>query len=360
MCHSHITREDVLTERLFQGTIHTLELFSIYLGKQLGLYAALHAQARQTSAQLAARAGIDPRYAREWLEQQATAGFIAVDDAARPADERGYTLPADHVGVLLDSEHGAHVAPFAQMLVGIAGALPRVVQAYRTGDGVDYAHYGADFRTGQGGINRPAFLQDLTASWLPAVAGLHERLGAGAGVRIADVGCGEGWSTIALSRAYPEAEVTGYDLDHASVEAARRNAAEAGAEVDFVHGDAVDFRAERGFDLVLLLEVLHDMAQPTAALRALRASLAEDGALLIADERVAPRFMAPGDEIERMMYGWSVSHCLPVAMGEQPSEAIGTAIRPDVVARCAREAGFGSCEVQPIDNDLFRFYLLRP
>jgi hypothetical protein len=80
--------------------------------------------------------------------------------------------------------------------------------------------------------------------------------------------------------------------------------------------------------------------------------------VLVADERVAERFFAPGDAVERMMYGWSIVHCLPVAMAEQPSEAIGTAIRPATVRRCASEAGFARCEVLPIDNLLFRFYRL--
>lgn len=357
MCHTQITHQDELTERLFQGTIHALELFSIYLGKELGLYAALDAESRQTPAQVAVRAGIAERYAREWLEQQAVASLVVVDDAAHDAAERRYSLPQAHVGVLLSEEHAAHVAPFAQMLVGIAGALPQVVEAYRSGGGVPYAEYGAAFRAGQGGINRPAFLSDLTDRWLPSIGKLHGRLQSGR-PRIADVGCGEGWASIGLARAYPNAEVIGYDLDPASIEAARSNAAKAGVDVPFVHGDAADFAGE-GYDLVVLLETLHDLAQPTAVLQALRTSLSESGVLLVADERVAQRFEAPGDDIERMMYGWSVSHCLPASMCEAPSAALGTAIRPDMVKRLAREAGFASCDEQPIDNDLFRFYVMR-
>ena len=90
---------------------------------------------------------------------------------------------------------------------------------------------GPDFRHGQSGINRPAFLHDLTASWLPAIPDLHERLKAGPGVRIADVGCGGGWSAIALARAYSQASVTGYDLDEASIADAQRNAEKRGVNV---------------------------------------------------------------------------------------------------------------------------------
>lgn len=358
MCHTTISRQDALTERLFQGTVHTLELFGVYLGKRLGLYRVLAEQGGLTTSELSERAAIAPRYAREWLEQQAVAGLLTVDDAAAEADTRRYTLPADYCGVLAEDDHAAHVAPFAEMLVGIAGALPRVVEAYRSGDGVAYAHYGSDFRAGQGGINRPAFSTELTGAWLSALPDIEARLRTAPGARVADVGCGEGWSTIALARAYPEAEVIGYDLDEASIVAARRNARQAGVDVPFVLGDAAELSSDRPFDLIVLLEALHDMSRPVAALRALGGVLDRRGALLVADERVAERFVAPGDEIERMMYGWSISHCLPVAMADTPTAAIGTAIRPATVKRCAIEAGLPRVEVLPVDNDLFRFYRL--
>jgi 2-polyprenyl-3-methyl-5-hydroxy-6-metoxy-1,4-benzoquinol methylase len=352
--------EEGLSDRLFQATIHALELFGVYLGKRLGLYATLYTQGPSTVAELAAAGQIAPRYAREWLEQQAVAGFIAVDDPTRPADERRYALPKEHAGVLVDEEHPNHLAPMAEMLAGIGGALDRVVDAYRTGAGVPYEAYGAAFREGQAGINRPAFVRDLTGAWLPAIPDLHERLGAHTPARIADVGCGLGWSTIALARAYPRAEVIGYDLDAASIAAARRRAADEGLVVRFEQANADAIAADGPFDLILVLEALHDMARPTAVLAALRSALAPTGSVLIADERVSARFEAPGDTTERMMYGWSIVHCLPAAMTEQPSEAIGTAIRPDVVRRCALTAGYSRCDELEIASPLFRFYRLSP
>ena len=351
--------EERLADRLFQAMIHTLELYGVYLGTRLGLYAALHARGPLTPAGLAVDAGIAERYAREWLEQQAVAGVIAVDDIARPPAERRYRLPAEHAGVLVDPEHTTHLAPFAEMAAGIGGALERVVDAYRTGHGVPFEAYGAAMMRGQGGINRPAFTRDLTGAWLPAIPDLHARLAADPPARVADVGCGVGWSTLALARAYPRATVIGYDLDAASVDAARRRATAEGLAVRFEQQGAETVAGDGPFDLILVLEALHDMARPTRALAALRTALAPDGSVLVADERVAEHFVAPGDDVERMMYGWSVVHCLPAAMVEQPSEAIGTAIRPETVRRCAREAGFARCEELAIDNPLFRFYRMR-
>jgi 2-polyprenyl-3-methyl-5-hydroxy-6-metoxy-1,4-benzoquinol methylase len=352
--------EEQLSDRLFRSTVHAMELFGVYLGKRLGLYAALHDAGPSTPAGLAARAGVAERYAREWLEQQAVAGYLEVDDAARPPAERRYRMPAAHVGVLVDPDHAAHVAPFAEMAAGVGGALERVVEAYRTGAGVPYEAYGTAFVSGQGGINRPAFRQDLTGAWLPAVPDLHGRLAAEPSARVADMGCGVGWSTLAVARAYPRATVVGYDLDAASIAEARRRAAAERLGVRFERKGAEEAAADGPFDLILVLEALHDMARPTRALAAFRGALAPGGSVLVADERVAERFFAPGDVVERMMYGWSVVHCLPVAMAEQPSEAIGTAIRPETVQRIARDAGFGRCEVLAIDNLLFRFYRLHP
>lgn len=358
MCHSNIETNNALGERIFQGTIATLELFAVYLGKELGLYRALDEHGPATSKALAARTGLIERYVREWLEQQAVASFLDVDAPDKPASERSYRLPPAHAGVLADPDHSAHAAPFAQMLVGIAAALPEVAKAYRHGGGVAYERYGKAFRDGQSGINRPAFGQDLVATWLEGIADVRDRLAAGESLRIADVGCGEGWAAIALARAFPMATVVGYDLDLASIEAARRHAEARGARVRFVHGDAAELEPDARFDLVLLLEALHDFSHPVQALARIRRVLAEDGTLLVADERVAERFTAPGDATERMMYGWSISHCLPVALAEPGALGIGTAIRPSMVEQLGRDAGFTRFQILDVQNELFRFYRL--
>jgi SAM-dependent methyltransferase len=251
------------------------------------------------------------------------------------------------------------VAPFAHMIAGIGGVLDQLLDAYRNGSGVPYRHYGKAFRHGQGHINRPAFVHELPIDWLDAMLDIRGRLRERGG-RVADVGCGQGFSTIAIARAFPKARVEGFDTDAASIADARRHAAEAGVEVGLVVGDATAVREHAAYDLVLVLETLHDLAQPVETLAAIRASLAQGGAALVVDERVADDFTAPGDEVERMMYGWSVTHCLPSQMAEQPSAALGTALRSDTVRELAAEAGYGSVEVLPVDNDFFRLYRLNP
>jgi 2-polyprenyl-3-methyl-5-hydroxy-6-metoxy-1,4-benzoquinol methylase len=355
---------DAMVERIFNAAIGALELFSIHIGWRLGLYRALHDAGPCNAGELADRAGIDPRYAREWLEQQAVAGFLDVvttedEEGADAAEERHFGVPAAHVEIFCEPESLAHVAPFGPMIAGIGGTLAEVVEAYRTGSGVPYSHYGTDFRDGQGGINRPAFVNELPV-WLAAIASVDERLRADPAARVADIGCGQGYSTIAIAAAYPDAEVTGFDVDEPSVTDARSRAAAANVDVQFEVSDAASLSGSGPFDLICIFEALHDMAAPVAALEAAGRALAPGGHVLVMDERVAERFTAPGDEVERMMYGWSVVHCLPASRCEHPSAALGTALRADTVLALADQAGLSHAEILPIDNDFFRFYLMRP
>jgi SAM-dependent methyltransferase len=346
-------RADALAERLVAATIGALEMYSVHLGRELGLYPLL-AEAPRTAGELAEAAGIAPRYAREWLEQQAVAGILDVVGTGAPADRRRFVLPTGHRPVLVEAEHPAHVGPLADMLAGIGGVVPRLPAAYRSGGGVPYADYGSAFRRGQAGINRPMYVNDL-ADWVAAMPDVAARLGR-PDARVADLGCGEGWSTIALARAFPAARVEGYDSDPASVRAAGRNAADLPNPPGFTAADGLPSGGR--YDLVCLFEALHDLARPVEVLTAARAALTPGGVLLVADEAVAEEFCAPGDDVERFMYGWSVTHCLPASLADTPSAGLGTVLRPGTVAALARDAGFTGVTVLPVENDFFRFYRL--
>ena len=304
---------------------------------------------------------LDERYVREWLEHQAVGGILEVDDAAAAPDERRYRIPAGHDEVLLDRDSVNYMAAFARMMVGMAQPLPQVLEAFRSGKGVPYADFPADFVEGQGDMNRTQFVNLLAAEWLPAIPDVDERLRSGS-ARVADVACGTGWSSVALAKAYPDAHIDGFDLDSASIDLAREVAQSEGVadRVDFQVRDAADPELADRYDLVTVFEAVHDMAKPVEALRAIRGLLAEGGVALVADEKVADEFTAPGDDVERVMYGWSILHCLPVGRVEQPSAETGTAMRESTFRHYAEEGGFGRVEVVPIEHDFWRFYRLEP
>jgi 2-polyprenyl-3-methyl-5-hydroxy-6-metoxy-1,4-benzoquinol methylase len=356
-----IVRRDELAGRVFRSILGMMDVVTIYLGDRLGLYQALVEGGPATSAELADRTGTHERYVREWLEQQAVAGLL---DVAEPAAETAarYALPSAHAEVLLDRDSLSYMAPFARQMIGAVQPLPALLQAFRTGSGVPYLDYGPDMREGLSYGNRPLFINLLASAWLPAVPDVHARLQADPPARVVDVGCGSGWSSIAIAQAYPNVQVDGIDPDAPSIALARANVAAAGlaGRVTFHCCDASDPALAGHYDLVAAFECIHDMPQPVSVLRAMRGLLAEGGAVLIADERVAETFSAPGDDVERFMYGYSVLHCLPVGMADTPSAGTGTVMRPETLRRYGAEAGFRAVEILPIEADFWRFYRLMP
>lgn len=354
-----VERRDAIAEQLFRHTIGALELMHVYVGERLGLYDALADGAAMSPSELAARAGIGERYAREWLEQQATASIIDVDDAGKPAMERRFSLPSGHAEALIDPESPYLVGPLARFLVASAQRMPDILEAYRTGGGVDWAAYGPDVIEAQEGINRPQF-QHFAGDWIAALPDIDARLRAGTG-RVADVACGTGWSSIWIARHYPGVAVDGIDIDAGSIERARANAAAEGMDdrVSFLFADAANADGQGRYDLVTIFEALHDMGRPVEVLRTARELLAPGGAVLIGDERVAEAF-APGQEQDRMFYGYSTIACLPNGLFDAPSVGTGTVLRPAAVEAMARDAGFSGFTILPTEHEAFRFYRLDP
>ena len=354
-------RRDALVERLFSATIASFELGCLYLGHRLGLYAALADRGPLTAPGLAEAAGIHERYAREWLEQQAAAAILEVDDPSAAPDARRFSLPPGHDEVLLAEDSLNYAAPFARFHLACALQLERLTSAFRSGEGVPYEEYGEELHEAQGAFTRPLFRNLLGKEWLPAAPEIDERLKADPPARVADLACGHGHSSIAIARAYPKVHVDGIDLDEASIERAQEVLAESpdvAGRVTFAQRDGADPGLAGRYDLVTILESLHDMSRPVDVLSAVHGMLAEGGSVFVGDELVGDTFTAPADVLERFYYGVSVLHCLPVGMvGEDPA-GTGTVMRADTVRRYASEAGFSNVEVLPIESDFYRFYRL--
>jgi 2-polyprenyl-3-methyl-5-hydroxy-6-metoxy-1,4-benzoquinol methylase len=354
---------EALAERMFGSVCGTIELCTVYLGERLGLYRTLVEHGPATPAELADAAGIAPRYAREWLEQQAVTGWLAVAEPSTEGERRRYAVPPATAEVLCNRDSLAYMAPMALQGAGIFSVLPAVVDAFRTGAGVPYAAYGSDIREGIALGNRAMFV-NLMGSWLEGVPGVDERLIRDDTARVADVGCGSGWSSISIAAAYPNVRVDGFDVDDASIADARRNAAAAGVanRVTFEVRDAGSPELAGRYDLVTAFETIHDMAHPVDALRAMRNLVIDGGTVLVVDERAAESFVAPGEPLEQFLYGASVLHCLPVGLADgshdHPSAGTGTVMRPDTLRAYASEAGFAGIDVLPIENDFWRFYRL--
>ena len=344
--------------RVFDSVLGLIDVWSIYLGDKLGLYDAL-AEAPMSRDELVSQTGTHWRYITEWLEQQVTTGILEVDDPAAGHDTRVYSLPAAHREVLCDLDSLNYLTPFARLITAGGLQLPALLDVYRNGGGVPWEQYGPDMRTGQAEMNRPWFVNALGTDWFPAVPELDVRLQE-ADARVADIGCGEGWSSIAIAGAYPGVTVDGFDIDEDSIVAAREHAKRAGVadSVRFHRVDGSEATGDGSYDVVTLFECVHDMAHPVEVLEHARGLVKPDGHVVVMDEAVGDAFGDRTDEVERLMYGFSLFVCLPDGMSHEGSVGTGTVMRPAQLEEYAKLAGFSGLSVLPIENDLWRFYSL--
>jgi len=308
------TSADALAERLFGDALRALDLFCVYMGDQLALYRVLADAGPSTAQELADAAGVNGRYAREWLEQQAMGGVLEVMEVSAMDAERRYALPPGHEEVPLDQDSPFYMAPMAQLMVGGVQPIHAVLAAFRTGQGVPYpttARTCGRVRNGSPArcsttccprtgsrpcppstIDSSPILPPVSRTW-PAAWGR---------------------SSLAIARAYPKVKVDGIDLDPASVQQAQKLLTGSDVEdrVEFSCRDAADSRLSGRYDLVTMFEALHDMAHPVDVLTSARMLLSPGGSMLVADERTAEHFAVDAGDVERLNYGMSVLHCLPV------------------------------------------------
>ncbi len=290
---------------------------------------------------MAQRAGIDARYAREWLEQQASTGYVDVTAPSDQGDTRRYGLSPAAQECLLRPESLASLGPPFDVLPALNRVFPaKLAQAFRTGGGIAYLH------DAQGDANRPVYTKLLAGDWLAKIPGLAQRLSL-SGARVAQIGCGAGWAAIAIAQAFPEVRIDGLDNDEAPIATARMHAVNAGVgdrakfEVADVAGMLPDQIVAGSYDLVLALAMIHDLARPVEALATMRRLGKPDAVHLVLDENVAEVFQAATENpAERLQYAVSVLHCLPVGRSESPSAATGTVMRPATLAAYATAAGF--------------------
>lgn len=349
---------DAFAERLLGDALGAFAIFSVHIGDQLGFYRELAKGEALSAVELARRTDTHERYTREWLEHQAAACILEAQEDGQAGHL--FYLPPGRAEVLADRDSTNYMTPLAQLIVGAVNPLETLIEAYRNGSGIPFSDYGVHVREGQANMNRPMFLKQLGTEWLPAAKDVHARLQADPPARIADIGCGAGWSCIGFAMSYPKVRVDGFDLDAASVDLANSNirAAGLGDRVKVTLQDAGDPALQGKYDLVTAFECLHDMSNPVGVLRTMRNLAGEKGAVIIMDERSKEAFQPCADALEQYLYGFSILHCLPASMAEQPSAATGTVLRQSDLEQFAHEAGFRRVEVLPVDNFFFRFYRL--
>jgi 2-polyprenyl-3-methyl-5-hydroxy-6-metoxy-1,4-benzoquinol methylase len=279
------------------------------IGDRLGLFKHL-AQAPATSAQLAARAEINERYAREWLGAMASAGYVAYD-----AESRRFTLPAEHMPVLAQEYGPFFFGGMHQMLVGMAGPLNQLIQAFRQGGGVPQAAYDHNMWDGLERTTAGWFENLLIPVWLPAMPAVQAKLEHGA--LVADVGCGRGRAMIKLAHAFPRSRYVGYDSFEPTIAQATAAALAAGVadRVHFEHRDVSKGLPEQ-YDVITTFDVIHDAIDPRGLLQAIRQSLRADGRYVCLDINCAEQLEGNAGPLGSLFYGFSVLYCMTTSLAE--------------------------------------------
>jgi SAM-dependent methyltransferase len=329
------------------GTTATVLAF---LGDRLGLFRAL-ADAPATSDELAARAGVHERYAREWLRGMTAAGYVE-------AEGDRFLLPAEQAQALAAEGGPFFLGGVQQELMGMLRPLDALTEAFRSGGGVPQSAYPADAWEGMRRFSQGWFENLLLQEWIPAAAETRQKLDAGA--RYADVGCGSGLAIVKLAHAFPRSEFVGYDAFAGQVERARA-AAEAAGVGDRVRFEVRDVAAgvDETFDVISTFDVVHDAVDPAALLGGIRGALARDGIYLMLEMNSADD---PADNVgplATLFYGFSVIYCMTTSLAHGGA-GLGTCGCPPAKVRelCAA-AGFSRVERLPLENPFNILYAIR-
>ena len=317
----------VLLGRFVQDLGATVSAGNVLIGDELGLYRALAEAGPLTAAELAAYTGTAERYVREWLPGQAAGGYVSYDATAERywLDEAQAVAFADPDGLLLP---GAY-----QLALACLADRPKILDAFRTGQGVAWGAHDPGVFVGCERFYRPGYVQNLVGSWIPAVPGLADRLTEG--IAVADVGCGLGLTTRIMAETYPASSVRGFDSHAGSVELARAG------RVDADVASAQDFPGT-GYGLVTTFDCLHDMGDPVGAARHIRSALADDGVWLIVEPYAGASVADNLTPVGRVYYSFSTFLCVPHAISEGATDALGNQAGEAPIGKLVSEAGFGT------------------
>lgn len=307
------------------------------IGDRLGLYRTLAtAPEPLTSYELAARTGTSERYVREWLRAQAAGSYVTYHPPAAEDGER-YSMTPEQALLMAHEDSPAFMAGGFQTALGGLQAVPDLLDAFRTGDGIGWSDHDHDVFEGVARFYRPGYLHQLTTAWIPALDGVDAKLERGA--HVADVGCGHGITTILMAQAYPRSSFVGFDLHEASVEAARERAVAAGVS-DRVRFEVATAKTFAGtYDFITVFDCLHDLGDPVGAAAHIRSRLAPDGTWMIAEPFAGDRVEDNLNPLGRAFYAGSTFLCTPCALDQEGEVVLGAQAGEAAIEAVVRRGG---------------------
>ena len=307
----------------------------VMLGDELGLWAAMDGAGPLTPAELSERTGVRERYVAEWLAAEAASGYVDHD----PATGR-FALPPERAMALARDDSPTYVVGAYHIVSAAFKDRPRLAERFRSGEGFGWHEHDPELFAGTEQFFRPGYRAHLVAEWIPALDGVERRLRDGG--TVADVGCGHGVSTIEMARAFPASRFHGFDYHRSSIERAEQLAEQEGASANtaFDVASAKDYPGD-GYDLVCFFDCLHDMGDPVGALRHVRETLADDGAVMLVEPFAADSLDGNLNPVGRIFYAASTLICTPSSLDQEVGLGLGAQAGERRLREVAEEAGFG-------------------
>lgn len=309
---------------------------TVRIGFRLGLFRSLHVDGPATSSQLADRVGLAERYVREWALAQAANGYLKFQPSGRR-----FSLSPEQAMIFAIEDSPLYLAGAFDLAASMIDGEAKVEAAFRTGEGVSWGESSDCLFCAVGAFFRPGYVNGIVQEWLPALDGAVSRLEAGA--KIADIGCGVGFSTLLMAKAFPNSRFTGYDFHGPSIDQANAHAAAHGLS-DRVRFEAVAAKeiAEGDFDLITMFDCLHDMGDPRGCARHVRSLLKDDGLWMIVEPIASDDPAANvGSPVSRLFYNASTMICVPTSLAQEVGEALGAQAGESKLTEVLAGAGFG-------------------
>jgi len=332
-------------DQVFRDMAGAMSAGMALVGTRTGLFRAMAGKGPMTVDEVVRASQLQRRYVEEWLRGMASAGYLEYSPAAQT-----YELPEEMAYFVASDGSDHFVGGMWEMVPPLMRVAPQVAGAFAKGGGVRFEEFGPDCLNALDLINRGQYEQRFTDYWLKALPDTMERLRAGG--RVLDYGCGSGRVAIAIKKAFPAAELAGYDVDAQSIARAR----EAAKELQIAFGSE---KPSGQFDLITICDCIHDLAAPVETLREIHRLLKADGTLFIVEPKAADRLEDNRNPVATMFYGFSLFHCMTQSLA-RGGPGLGTCMGPQQTEGLLRDAGFRDFRQLDIKSMTNLFYAAKP
>lgn len=330
-------QSEEITGKVFADIAGAIGVLMAFLGDQAGVYKTMEDAGPATLEKLSELTGVNQRYLQEWLACNTAQGYCQYNDSTGE-----YYLTEEQAALFAHEGEPTCLQGFFQCIVAQYETHETASDVFKSGRGRPWGEHSNCCFCGTDRFFRPGYAANLISSWIPSLQGMEGKLVAGA--RVADVGCGHGSSTILMAKQFPQSTIIGYDFHEPSIEIARQKARDEGlSNVEFHVSDAASFEG-KDFDLACIFDALHDMGDPVGVAQHIRNSLKDDGSFMLVEPLAGDTLQENSNPLGAIFYGFSTLICVPTAIAQDASYALGAQAGEKRLSQVLRDAGFTSVE----------------